>query len=116
MYSLSSGMWSEALTSSIQEKYASSKYTEMYHTLYIGLQINNLTKSAAKAAVVAACVSLGHVSSAAMGVIGAYVVELAPTISVKAIVSTLIPVISEQVPRICISMLRYRMKGDLYEN
>ena len=51
-----------------------------------------------------------------MGVIGAYVVELAPTISVKAIVSTLIPVISEQVPRICISMLRYRMKGDLYEN
>ena len=95
------GMWSEALTSSIQEKYASSKYTEMYHTLYIGLQINNLTKSAAKAAVVAACVSLGHVASAAMGVIGAYVVELAPTISVKAIVSTLIPVISEQVPRIC---------------
>lgn len=94
------GPGSEAFVGSITEKYASNNQTIMYYTIFIGLQINNYTKAAAKVAVVSACAALGSAASYAMGSIAYVAVELAPKITAALMKSVMLREVATQTPNL----------------
>ena len=85
---------------SVTEKYASNNQTVMYYTVFVGLQINNYTKTAAKVAVVSACAALGYAASYAMGAIAYVAVELAPRITASLMKNVMLKEVAVQTPNL----------------
>lgn len=94
------GPGSEAFIGSVTEKYASNNQTVMYYTVFVGLQINNYTKAAAKVAVVSACAALGYAASHAMGAIAYVAVELAPRITASLMKNVMLKEVAVQTPNL----------------
>ena len=77
------GIVAEGLVGYVSTTSRVNSYSKLNYIIYYGIKINNLTKSAAKVAVVGLCAAIGSVASAAMGSIGVAVVDAATQYAVR---------------------------------